>query len=185
MLAVPSNDIPFLISVLAGLSLKTPVADMEPLRPCMKPLRVLRLMIPPEPSASYFAEGLDMSSTFSMVIPGFPFRKTSRSLPERLEGRPSIHTATVCPFSCTFPSLSTVTPGEFFRTSRALPVFAAASSETLSTILSKWCSMSSLFPDTTADARACESSSRMIVFSISVSFLTSTMFSERLEVNSL
>ena len=132
----------------------------EPLSPFMKAFRVLILMIPPLPSASYLDEGLEISSTFSMEEPSLPFRYASRSEPDILDGLPSIHTATVEPLSLILPSLSTVTPGELLSTSRASPVCATASSDTLSTRRSNWCSISGLFPDTFAPASTCASSPR-------------------------
>ena len=109
-------------------------------------------MMPPPPAASYLAEGWAMISMRSMVVPSVDWSRTSSSLPERLEGRPSIHTATAEPLSLTLPSKSIVTPGAL--RSRSVPLLPSVetASEMFITSLSSFCSMTGRRAVTTASS---------------------------------
>ena len=78
------------------------------------------LMMPAEPSAENFADGLSMTSMWSMLSAGNCCRISSRLSLVRPPALPLIHTSTlVLPRSEMLPSLSTSTDGMFSSTSDA------------------------------------------------------------------
>ena len=90
---------------------------------------------PPPPSASYLADGLVITSTFSIASAGIK-RKASAIL-IAFDGFPSISTLTLSlPRKLTFPSTSTETEGILSKTSLTVPPFTIRSFPTLYTFLS-------------------------------------------------
>ena len=80
------------------------------------------LMIPPIPSGSYFAEGLLITSTRSIMAAGILSTMARRSPCVRPLGLPSISTFTFwSPRRLILPSISTSTEGIFFNASDAVP----------------------------------------------------------------
>ena len=135
----------------------------EPLSPWVKFFLVTMFMIPPPPAASYLEDGWAMISIRSIVVPSVELSRTSSSLPERLDGRPSSHTATVEPLSLTLPSKSMVTPGAL--RSRSVPLLPSVetASETFMTILSSFCSMTGRRAETTTASSISASGSMLTV----------------------
>ena len=92
---------------------------------------VIMLIIPAVPSGSYFAEGIAITSTFSI---------NTASRTSRLDADfilPSIIILTDSfPLKLTSPSAPTVTDGKLLNTSSAVPLAAIGMSSTLYTFLS-------------------------------------------------
>ena len=96
------------------------------------------LMMPAEPSAENFADGLSITSMLSMVSAGNCCRICARLSVVRPDALPFIHTSTdELPRSDTLPSLSTSTEGMLSSTSDAdcpaLPMSCATSNVLRST----------------------------------------------------
>ena len=92
------------------------------------------LMIPPVPSASYFADGLVITSTFSILSEGID---SNPLLAVKTEGFPLINIRTLeFPRKLTAPSISTLTDGTLFKISLTEPPFEIKSFPTLKTRLS-------------------------------------------------
>ena len=83
------------------------------------------------PFEPYRAEGFFITSMRSMLLAGNVLIYCFNASPSRCDGRSLIHTVTEEPFSVTFPSTSTSTPGAFCNASLAFPVCIVASSPTL------------------------------------------------------
>jgi hypothetical protein len=97
--------------------------------------------IPAIPSASYLAGGLSMASILSISDDDKPLNKLANCAPDKCVGRPSIITKTLeFPFNEMLSSLSTVTPGNFFKVSSALSPTLVVDSATLNTNLPACCS---------------------------------------------
>ncbi|MNE46413.1 hypothetical protein D3C80_1407500 [compost metagenome] len=94
-------------------------------------------MIPEFPAASYFAEGLVMSSMDCIALPSVDRSRLANCSAERLVGLPSSIMFTPClPLRLIFPSLSTVTPGAFSNISNAVFPVARMLFSMFSTVLS-------------------------------------------------
>ena len=95
------------------------------------------LMIPPKPSASYFAPGLVMTSTDFISLAGIDCNTSAIFEPKAILGLPLIKNRMLeVPANCTLPSISTETMGIFFNKSVATPLCALISFSALKTILS-------------------------------------------------
>ena len=83
---------------------------------------VTMLMMPPAPCALYRAEGLVMTSIFSMSLAGICCRRILRASAFMLAGRLLSHICTdETPRRVMLPSTSTSTPGAFCSASAAVP----------------------------------------------------------------
>ncbi|MNE38995.1 hypothetical protein D3C80_1329180 [compost metagenome] len=86
--------------------------------------------IPAPPSASYLADGLVITSTFSIASAGI--KRKASTIFIAFEGLSSIRIFTFSfPLKLTFPSTSTVTDGILFKTSLTVPPFTMRSLPTL------------------------------------------------------
>ena len=95
------------------------------------------LMIPPSPSASYFAPGLVITSMLLIWLAGMDCKTSAMLLPNAVEGLPLIRNRMLeLPASSTFPSTSTETWGTFLSISVATPPCEVRSFSALKTILS-------------------------------------------------
>ena len=89
-------------------------------------------MIPPPPSASYLADGLVITSTFSTASAGKSFKASAMLIPAKPDGFPSIKIFTLSlPLKATVPSASTVTDGTLSNTSLTVPPLTIMSLPTL------------------------------------------------------
>jgi hypothetical protein len=94
-------------------------------------------MIPPTPSGSYFAEGLVITSTFSIIEAGIFSTSPRLPLPVLPLRFPSTRIVTFAsPAIETTPSISTSTEGPFLKTSEPLPPDDDRSRPTLNIFLS-------------------------------------------------
>ena len=113
-----------------------PLSVTEPLIPFFSSFLRMILMIPAVPSASYFADGLVITSTFS-IISAVIDPSAPPSVSARTDGLPLIRICTpLLPLRVTAPSILTSTEGTLFNTSKALPPLLARSLPTLKTRLS-------------------------------------------------
>ncbi len=93
---------------------------------------VTMLMMPPVPSASYFAPGLVITSTRSITSAGIIFTASAMLDDMIVEGLPFIRTLMLLePCMDTFPSRSTVSRGVRRKTSAAVPPRDVTSLEAL------------------------------------------------------
>ncbi len=105
-----------------------------PLIPDNFPFFITTLMIPAFPSASYFAEGLVITSICFTDDAGICFKT---SLPFNVVGLPSIRTTkSELPRKVTLPCGSTCTEGVFSRAVAALPPALFKSFSTFTTLRS-------------------------------------------------
>ena len=113
------------------------MADTFPLNPSSAPLFITILIIPPTPSGSYFAEGLVITSTFSIIEAAMFSISPRLPLPVLPLLFPSIRMVTFAsPAIDTSPSISTSTDGTFLRTSAPFPPEEDMSRPTLKIFLS-------------------------------------------------
>ena len=109
-------------------------------------------MIPEVPSASYFAEGLVITSTFSIISAVMVPKVLPCSL-AMTEGFPLIKICTPwLPLRLICPSISTFTEGTLFNTSKALAPVVLRSLPTLKTLLSSLNSVLETSPCTTTSS---------------------------------
>ncbi len=107
------------------------------------------LMIPALPAASYLAEGLAISSIWSMLELGIFFSSRATSWGDMFVGLPSIIMITpFLPRMDILSSLSTCMPGDCWSTSSAVPPAATMLFSTFTTILSAFCSIKGRLPVT-------------------------------------
>ncbi len=93
--------------------------------------------MPAIPSASYFEEGLLITSTFSMRLAGIERKPLASPEPTRPEGFPSMSIRTFSlPLKLTSPSTPTFTEGTLFKISWAEPPVLAKSFPTVKIFLS-------------------------------------------------
>ena len=103
-----------------------------PLYPPSVFLFVMMLRIPPTPSASYFEEGLVITSMSLMVLAGRLLSTSLKFVDIIEELLPFTSTLKFdCPFTVMFSSASTVTRGTFLSISSALLVCASGSDSIL------------------------------------------------------
>ncbi len=109
---------------------------IEPLMPAFSFFFKMMLIIPEVPSASYFAEGLVMTSTLSIISAVMVPSALLSSL-ANTDGFPLIKICTPpLPLNVTLPSIFTLTDGTLFSTSSALAPVELKSLPTLKTLLS-------------------------------------------------
>ena len=87
------KSVPFLFKlVLTPYDSGSPADTIiEPLTPLDFPFLITILIIPPPPSASYRADGLVITSTFSTASAGNNFKASATLIPANPDGFPSIN----------------------------------------------------------------------------------------------
>ncbi len=124
-------------------------ACIEPLKPVVVFFFKTILIIPAPPCASYLADGLVITSTFSMLLAGICSRPLFMDC---MEGLPLINILTALfPLRLITPFASTFTEGTLFKMSLAFPPFDIKSFPTLNTFLSRFSSKLDFSPITLTD----------------------------------
>src|SRR5438045_3595672 len=127
---------------------------IDPLNPEALPFFVFMLITPAFPEASYFDEGFVMISICSSADAGIFLSKLARSAGARYVGLPSTMTMTPAfPLRLMFPSLSTVTPGDFSKTSSAVAPALVGDDSTFTMVRSILLSIKGFFAVTITPAR--------------------------------
>ena len=138
------------------------MAIIVPLKPWFFPFLRIIFNNPPPPSASYLAEGLVTTSTFSIASAGI--NRNASVILMALEGLPSIRILTFSfPLKLTVPSASTETDGMLSKTSLTVPPFTIKSEPTLYTFLSNLISTVVFSARTTTSFNCAASSAKPIV----------------------
>ena len=136
---LPVRRLPFRLRLL----LRVPaLASMPSVAPRRLLLLVMMLMMPPEPSASYLAEGEVMTSTVLIWSAGICFSASAMLLAEMVEGLLLMSTLMLLePRRLTLPSRSTLSSGTRLSTSVASPPRVVWSFSALYTVRSTRSSM--------------------------------------------
>src|ERR1700761_1679000 len=113
------------------------VPDAEPVKPSWAFFFITMLMIPDWPSASYFDEGLVITSMVSIALAGIDCKISVRLLPVNVDGLPLINTLTsLDPRKLKLPSTSTCTDGTLANRAVAEPPWLTKLCETSNDFLS-------------------------------------------------